>query len=472
MESENSATNVTIGQRFPITARKIGINGEGIGYYHHKVVFVPGLLPHEVAVCQVNKVTDRYINAQIHRLRQTSAARVTGDNPAAKLAGLVGGLEFAHIRYPQQLLFKDDLIRQALAKFKPRGYEKYPFAAPIGMTDPWHYRNKAQFPIRQTATGQLIAGLYRPNTQELVDLPEMPTQSPLSLTVCRKLLPILQRLALPIYDPEQNSGIIKGVAVRDSHLHNQAQLTLITNSKKLPQKQALIAAIQQEIPEVVSINQNFNPTKDGLFWGDETWLLAGEPYLEEQVGDLRFLLSPRAFLQLNLTQTEKMYQLVAELLALTKQDTLLDAYAGVGTIGLSLAHAVKNVVGIEEIPEAVLDAEQNCQHNGITNARYLTGKVETIWPELTAQGQHFTALVVDPPRTGLAPSLLETILTQEPEKFVYVSCNESTLARDLVELTKKYRVAHIQMIDLFPQTARVETVVKLVRRADAKKQRR
>ena len=222
----------------------------------------------------------------------------------------------------------------------------------------------------------------------------------------------------------------------------------------------------------MSINQNFNPTKDGLFWGDETWLLAGEPYLEEQVGDLRFLLSPRAFLQLNLTQTEKMYQLVAELLALTKQDTLLDAYAGVGTIGLSLAHAVKNVVGIEEIPEAVLDAEQNCQHNGITNARYLTGKVETIWPELTAQGQHFTALVVDPPRTGLAPSLLETILTQEPEKFVYVSCNESTLARDLVELTKKYRVAHIQMIDLFPQTARVETVVKLVRRADAKKQRR
>ncbi|WP_125766855.1 23S rRNA (uracil(1939)-C(5))-methyltransferase RlmD [Lapidilactobacillus wuchangensis] len=456
------SVNVTIGQRFPITARRIGINGEGIGYFQHKVTFVPGLIPGEVAVCEATKVTDRYIEAKIHHLRKTSPNRVKDLPP---LAGKVGGLELAHIAYPQQLIFKNDLIKQALEKFKPRGYQHYEIMPPLGMTAPWHYRNKAQFPIRQLADGKLICGLYRPGTQELVDLPTMPTQSELTLKVCRGILPILKELAIPIYDPEQNSGIIKAIAVRESRLHQQVQLTFITNSKKMPQKRALLAAILQQLPEVVSVSQNFNPAKDGLFWGDETWLLAGEPYLEEQLGKRRFLLSPRAFLQLNLSQTEKMYQIVRDYLQLTPNDVLMDAYAGVGTIGISLADQVKQVVGIEEIPEAVADAEQNVQHNHLTNVSYRLGQVETIWPELVAAGTHFTALVVDPPRTGLAPSLVEAILQAAPKKFVYISCNESTLARDLVSLTKAYQVTKMQMVDLFPQTARVETVVKLERRA-------
>lgn len=457
----NSEVSVAIGQRFPITAKRIGINGEGIGYFQHKVTFVPGLIPGEVAVCEATKVTDRYIEAKIHHLRKQSPARVRDVTP---LASEVGGLELAHIAYPQQLIYKNDLIKQALEKFKPRGYEHYDFRDPVGMADPWHYRNKAQFPIRQLPDGQLICGLYRPHTQELVDLPEMPTQSPLSLKICREILPILKELAIPIYDPEHNSGIIKAIAVRDSQLLQQAQLTFITNSKKMPQKHALLAAIQAQIPEVISISQNFNPEKDGLFWGAETWLLAGQQYLEEQLGKRRFLLSPRAFLQLNPQQTVKLYAIVKDFLQLNKNDVLMDAYAGVGTIGISLADQVKTVVGIEEIPEAVADAEQNVTHNQLRNVSYHLGQVETVWPQLVARGQHFTALVVDPPRTGLAPELIETILTVLPEKFVYISCNESTLARDLVELTNKYRVDAVQMVDLFPQTARVETVVKLVRR--------
>ena len=452
-----SSTTVEIGQRFPLTAKKIGINGEGIGYFQHKVTFVPGLLPHEVAVCEVTEVAPNYLRAKIHRLRKQSPIR---NQNVPSVANEVGGLEFAHIQYSQQLFFKNDLIKQALAKYQPRGYQQYQFLKPIGATQTEAYRNKAQFPVQETSDGKLICGLYRPRSHDLVDLPEMPTQGKVSLAVCRKLLPILSNLQIPIYNAARHSGIIKALAVRENQ-QGQAQLTFITNSKKLPHKRALLAAIKVKLPEVISINQNFNPDPATLFWGEETWLLAGQPYLTETLLGKSFLLSPRAFLQLNHEQTEKMYQQVQAALDLQPDDILLDAYAGVGTIGLSLADQVRQVIGIEILPEAVHDAQKNSQLNHITNAHYYTGKVETIWPELRQQGQKITALVVDPPRTGLDQALIKTILQEQPKKFVYLSCNESTLARDLTLLTKKYRVQSLQMIDLFPQTARVETIVNL-----------
>lgn len=457
MKQQNSVV-VEIGQRFPITAHKIGINGEGIGYFQHKVTFVPGLLPDEVAVVEATQVTDRYIRGKIHKLRQKSPQRA---DDVPEIASQVGGLEFAHIKYPEQLVYKNDLIKQALEKFKPRGYEHYQILPPIGAENPWHYRNKAQFPIQQLSNGRLIAGLYQPGTQTLVNLPEMPTQSDLTLSVVRRLLPILSDLEMPIYEAKTNSGIIKAVAVRESHLHHQAQLTFITNSKKMPHKKELLEQLSEKIPEVTGVFQNLNQAKQGLFWGDETWKLSGEDYLEEQVGDLKFLLSPRAFLQLNLNQTEKLYQVVEKFLNPQPTDELLDAYSGVGTIGLSVANKVHSVIGIEEIPEAVADAKQNAKHNQITNTAYYAGKVETLLPKLQAEGHYFSAVIVDPPRVGLADSLIETLLSAKPAKIVYISCNESTLAQDLVKLTKSYRVEKIQMIDMFPETARVEAVVQL-----------
>lgn len=458
---ESNSVVVEVGQRFPLTIKKIGINGEGIGYFQHKVTFVPGLLPDEVAVVEATQVTDRYIRAKVHQLRHRSTQRAT---TVPEIAEKVGGLELAHLKYDQQVFYKNDLIKQALEKYRPRGYQHYDFLPPIGADNPWGYRNKAQFPIEINDEGQLISGLYQPNTQNLVDLPEMPTQSPLTLSIVRRLLPILTELKMPIYDAKTNAGIIKAVAVRESQLHHQVQLTFITNSKKMPHKQALLIAIAEQLPEVSGIFQNLNQTKQGLFWGDETWKLAGEDYLEEQVGERRFLLSPRAFLQLNLPQTEKLYRVVTDFLEPQSTETLLDAYAGVGTIGLSLAKRVKSVVGIEQIPEAVADAQRNAAHNHIQNATYHLGKVESELPKLQAAGENFSAMIVDPPRVGLAPQLIETILNARPKKLIYISCNESTLAQNLVKLTQAYVVDKIQMVDMFPQTARVEAVVKLVLR--------
>ena len=210
--------------------------------------------------------------------------------------------------------------------------------------------------------------------------------------------------------------------------------------------------------------QNVNKGKTSLVWGDDTTLLAGKTFIQDKLEDLTFNLSARAFYQLNPYQTAKLYDEARKALELSPNDNLVDAYSGVGTIGLSLAAQAKEVRGMDIIPESIEDANENAKLNSITNAKYQVGKAEEVLPQWMAEGFHPDALVVDPPRTGLDDVLIQTILTSKPERFVYISCNPSTLARDLAQLTKTYIVDYIQSIDMFPQTARCEAVVKFTRR--------
>ena len=238
-------------------------------------------------------------------------------------------------------------------------------------------------------------------------------------------------------------------------------MTLITNTPKLLKKHQLLTRIKAELPAVKSVMQNINPGDTPLVWDEETRLLAGESYVTESLMGLDFRLSARSFLQLNPLQTEVLYEQVAQALELAPTDTLVDAYAGIGTIGLSLAARVKQVLGMETIPAAVADANANAELNGITNAHYECGPAEVLLPQWRAAGQTFDALVVDPPRTGLDQALIDTILAEKPAKFVYVSCNMASLARNLARLTPTYRVDYIQPVDMLPQTPRCEAVVKL-----------
>ena len=218
----------------------------------------------------------------------------------------------------------------------------------------------------------------------------------------------------------------------------------------------------EKLPEVTSVMQNINKGKGPLIWGDETVHLAGSTAITEKIGDLQFRLSARAFLQLNPQQTDVLYAETKHALRVNNHDTLVDAYAGIGTIGLSLATKVKQVVGMEVIEDAVKDANFNAALNGIDNAQYEVGTAEEIMPKWLQQGLQVDAMVVDPPRAGLDEKLMEQILLADPEKFVYVSCNPSTLARDLVTLTERYNVEYMQPVDMMPQTPKCEVVVKLL----------
>lgn len=448
---------VNVGDRFPLTIRRLGVNGHGIGYFKHKVCFVPGALPGEVVVAEVTRVMPRYLTAKIHRLRRTSKHRVT---PRDSYADVAGGFELENLAYPEQLKFKRQVVIDSLAKFQPYGYRNYEVRPTIAAPQEYGYRNKAQFQVRMV-DGHVAAGLYKPDSHDLVDMQECAVQMPQTMHVVRTMVKLIEELDIPVYEEDHNSGIIKTLAVRESWTTGEVQLTIITNTPKLIHKHQLLDAIADQLPEVVSVMQNVNPGDTPLVWGDQMIHLAGKDAITESLMGLDFKLSARSFLQLNSEQTEPLYEEAAKALDLAPEDTLIDAYAGIGTIGLSLASRVKAVRGMEVIPEAVADANENAQANGITNAEYVVGKAEEILPQWQRDGLNFDALVVDPPRAGLDDDLIKAILKTKPRKFAYVSCGMASLARNLRRLTSIYHVDYIQPVDMMPQTARCEAVVKL-----------
>lgn len=457
---KDQTATVQIGQIISIIIKKMGINGEGIGYYQQKLVFVPQALPNELIQCEITKIKPHFLRGKLLSYQKPSSWRNL--QPPA-LYNQVGGLELAHLKYSAQLKFKRSILKQALQHFKPAGYQHYFLASTIGMANPWHYRNKAQFQL-QVQAGHVTCGLYQNHTHQVVDSLQMPTQSKLTLSVLQRLMPIIEQLNLPIYDEQKQAGIFKTVVVRQSQARQEVQLTLITHSRKFPKLKQFLQLVQQDIPEIQGIFQNYNPKTTSEIWGEETKLLWGQEYLPEVLNQQQFLLSPRAFLQLNYEQTQKLYQLVRKALNPQAHDIIVDAYAGVGTIGLSIAPYVQQVVGSEIIPEAVHDANLNAQVNHLTNAHYQLGTTAELYPQWLQQGIHPTGLVVDPPRTGLEHSLVQLLVKQGPQKLLYVSCNPSTLARDLRLLTKSYHVKKIQPLDMFPQTPHVESLTILQRR--------
>ncbi|MQS76598.1 23S rRNA (uracil(1939)-C(5))-methyltransferase RlmD [Companilactobacillus halodurans] len=460
MHTNNITQELSVGDRFPLTIKRIGINGEGIGFFKHVIVFVPKAVPQDVIVCEVTDVHEHFLNGRIHKLRKASPAR-NPDTP--ELANEVGGLEFAHIKYEDQLKYKADILRESLEKYKPYAHDKYMIRPTVGSVQQEKYRNKAQFPI-QEIDGQIRCGLYKNGTQELVDLEEMPTQMDLTMQAMRKIVSMIKDLQIPVFNPEQKSGILSMIIIRESVEFNQLQVTFVTRSTKFIKEHQLIERIQKEIPEVSSISQNINKEDQGAVWGDETKLLWGDEYLQEDINGYLFNLSPRAFLQLNSLQTDKLYDLVNKALEPSPRDILLDAYCGVGTIGITMADKVKHIYGIEIIPEAIEDAKANAKLNEVENADYYVGSVDKIYPQLLNDKVAVNSVIVDPPRTGLENNLIRTLNEHPVEKLVYVSCNPSTLAKDLVTLTKEYRVVYLQPVDMFPQTPHVETIVKLVKR--------
>ncbi|MBN8192137.1 23S rRNA (uracil(1939)-C(5))-methyltransferase RlmD [Bacillus sp. NTK074B] len=453
-KTQHNEVKIELKQQFPLTIKKIGINGEGVGFFKRKIVFVPGALTGEEVVVEVTKVHPKFTEARIKKIRKKSPERVKAPCPVYEQCG---GCQLQHLSYEGQLDAKRDILLQSLERHTKLNLEDLDIRPTIGMDNPWHYRNKSQFQVG-TQNGKAIAGLYSMNSNKLIDIDECIVQHPLTNKVTTEIKRIINDFNIPVFDDKKKKPILKTIVTRVGFETGEVQVVLVTSEKKIPRKELLINEIQKRLPEVVSIAQNINPKKTALVFGDETVHLSGKESIEERLDEFTYELSARAFFQLNPIQTSKLYNEAKKAAALTGEEKVVDAYCGVGTIGLWLADGAKEIRGMDVIKEGINDAKKNAEKFGVSHAEYFVGGAETLMPKWKNEGWRPDVVVVDPPRTGCDHKLLDTLKEVKPKTFVYVSCNPSTLAKDIDYLKKQYRVKYLQPVDMFPQTAHVECV--------------
>ncbi len=457
------AEQLQIGDPIIVTIKRLGINGEGVGYYRRKAVFIDGALPGEVIKANVTEVQHKFIKATIRELEKKSPQRI---EPPCPVFDVCGGCQIQHLSYEGQLQAKTDIVREAFGRYTE--LEAVKIKPMLGMEQPWAYRNKAQLQLDRDSSGAVIAGLYEINSHHIVDISGCPIQHPAINNTIEIVKSVLQQLNIPLYTDKEARDGVKTVVVRYGFQSTELQITLITTSSQLPRQEELIERLRTALPELSGIAMNINTKRTSLIFGEHTTTLWGKEAMVESLGDLEFALSPRAFFQLNPQQTIKLYESVRAAAALTGKETVIDAYCGTGTIGLWLAPYAKEVHGIEAIAEAAADATRNAARNGRSNATFHVGKAEELLPRWVKKGMNPDVIIADPPRTGLEQEFLKTVLKTKPERVVYVSCNPSTLAKDCkVLLDGGYEIQWVQPVDMFPQTSHVECVLLMVRKEQA-----
>ncbi|WP_261134535.1 23S rRNA (uracil(1939)-C(5))-methyltransferase RlmD [Bacillus sp. Marseille-Q3570] len=454
-------TNLKTGDTIRLAIKRLGINGEGIGFYNKKVTFVPGALPGEEVIAKVTKPLPNRIEAEMVTIKKRSEDRV---KPPCPIYEECGGCQLQHLSYEAQLREKKDIVRQAFDRYTKLDAHHLPLKDTIGMEDPWYYRNKSQFQVARKGAS-VLAGLYGLGSHKLIDLTNCMVQHPQTTNVTNTVKKILEDLNISIYNERKRSGIVRTIVTRVSFETEKVQVVLITTQREVPKKDLLIKEMKKRIPEVTSILQNINGQKTSVIFGDETIHLEGEHTIQETLGDLSFELSARAFFQLNPVQTVKLYNEARRAAKLTGEEKVVDAYCGVGTIGLWLAERAGEVRGMDVIEESIDDANENAARHGIKNARYVTGKAEVLMPKWLKEGWKPDVIVVDPPRTGCDMTFLKTVSKIQPKRMVYVSCNPSTLAKDVDYLLKKgFKIERLQPVDMFPHTSHIEVVATLVKK--------
>lgn len=454
-------TNVLVkNQEILLTIKRIGINGEGIGYYKRLAVFVPGALPTEEVVIKITEVNARYAKGELVRVKKDkSPNRVDAPCPYYQKCG---GCQLQHIKYNEQLKIKQEIVREAFDKYYDGKLNDKVLKSTIGMDEPYYYRNKVKLPVRYDGE-TLVTGLYGSDSNRLVYIDKCLIEKKDLRVAIDEICKTLTKYQVIAYNPKMRDGVLRHIVARSSKLTEEIQVTLILY--KRDQRTINIAKDLLKIKNIVSVYVSINSDLESIeSFGEETFLVAGKETIIEKLGDYQFELLPTAFFQLNLEQTEKLYSEISKVAKLKGYENVVDGYCGVGTIGLWLSKEAKEVRGIDNNKEAIINANQNATNNKVNNAKFYTGSILNYIDKWEKEGFVPDVLVVDPPRTGMELKLINYLQTHPVKKIIYVSCNPSTLAKNCNHLHKKYHILSIQPLDMFPQTANIESIVLLERR--------
>lgn len=440
-----------------------GYEGEGIAKIDNKYpIFIEGALKGEKVKVRIVKVNKNFAYGKLMEVLEASEERV---NPPCAIYKRCGGCKLQHASYKAQLDFKWDRVKDCVSKIGKLdpSIVKYP----LGMEEPWRYRNKVQLPIG-LINGEVKIGFFAPRSHDIIDMESCLIQDEIGDKVVKLTREWIEKFNIRPYNVDgeyDEKGIVRHIMIRRGFTTNEVMVVLVTNGEKLPHKEEFVDLMVKNIHGIKSVIQNINSKKTNVILGLESKTLWGEDTISDYIGDFRFNISPLSFFQVNPTQTEVLYGKALEYANLTGNEEVFDAYCGTGTITLFLSQKAKKVYGVEIIPQAIDNAWINAKENKVDNVEFFVGESEVVIPDLINKGVKADVVVVDPPRKGCDKKLLDAITNIDAKKIVYVSCDPSTLGRDLQVLEENgYKTLEVQPVDMFPNTAHIENVALLIKK--------
>ena len=441
------------GQTLELGIVSLSSEGRGIGRFEGLAVFVPYTLPGDRITAKVIRLQKNFAEAELIELLSPSEYRIS---PVCPVFGSCGACSLMHAKYSAQLELKRIIVEDAMHRIGGFGNVSVPPV--LGMTEPLRYRNKAVFPFGNR-NGRVVFGCYGRKSHNLIPIDDCLLQANDTITVMKAICDWANAFGIGAYSPD-SKGILRSAVIRITY---GGIMVVIVTTGVLPHRDELVSMLTEALPAVRSIIHNINPDDTNLVMGRKSRTVFGSPTVTDRLCELRFDVSAESFLQVNPSETLKLYSVAIDALDIKPTDSVIDLYCGIGTISLLAAKRAKNVLGIEVVPSAIENAKANAIKNGITNAEFICGAVEDVIPKLlTSEKQDFTSLILDPPRKGADPKAIEAIIASGIPRIAYISCNPATLARDCKLLSSAgYALEQIRPVDMFPETEHVETVVLL-----------
>lgn len=435
-----------------------GFQGEGIAKIDNVAIFIPNAIKGEKAKIKILKVTSKVAYGKIIEILEKTEDRI--EDIDCETFSRCGGCALRHVKYEKTLEMKKEAVETTLRKALGREVK---ISEVLKMDEPYNYRNKLQYPVGIDNNGKPVMGVFAERTHVIIPTKDCKIQDILSQKIANDIFEFIENNNVKVYDEKSLSGSIRHIIIRIGKKTNEVMVTLVSNTAVIEKEKELVNYITSKYKEIKTIVKNINDKNTNVILGRKNKVLFGNGYIYDYLGEFKFKISPMSFYQVNPIQTEKLYGKAVEYANLNGNETVFDLYCGIGTIGIFASKNVKNLYGIETIPEAIEDAWQNAKENNLENAEFFVGDVEKTLPEFISERKINPDVVfVDPPRKGCDKTALDTLLQIEPKRIVYVSCNPATLARDLKILEEKYNIEKLSICDMFPFTHHIESIASLV----------